>query len=62
MVKITKIEIKNFRAFRGVYQVDLAKRVYRTGVKEVVINCWHFVLGYDKLLNMEVIENVYGYR
>ena len=25
MVKITKIEIKNFRAFRGVYQVDLAK-------------------------------------
>ena len=25
MVKITKIEIKNFRAFRGVYQIDLAK-------------------------------------
>ena len=25
MVRITKIEIKNFRAFRGVYQVDLAK-------------------------------------
>ena len=25
MVKITKIDIKNFRAFRGVYQIDLAK-------------------------------------
>ena len=25
MVKITNIEIKNFRAFRGVYQVNLAK-------------------------------------
>ena len=24
-MKITKIEIKNFRAFRGVYQIDLAK-------------------------------------
>ena len=25
MVRITKIDIKNFRAFRGVYQIDLAK-------------------------------------